>query len=54
MRSCSLAAKEFFRMSGVKDQGCHCCWQGAPSVSAEDLLKVHVHAHFPEPASLQP
>ena len=55
----------FFRIFGVKDQGCHCCWQGAPSVSAKDLVKVvpslghkrlciwHLHAHFPEAASSQ-
>ena len=42
-----------FRICGVKDQGCHCCWQGTPMVSAGDLLKVHLHAHFPEAASLQ-
>ncbi len=42
-----------FRICGVKDQGCHRCWQGTPMVSAEDLLKVHLHAHFSEAASLQ-
>ena len=49
----ALAAKQCFRISKVEEQGCHCCWQGAPSVSAEDLLKVHLHAHFPEAASSQ-
>ena len=50
----ALAAKQFLHISAVEDQGCQCCWQGAPLNSAEDLLKVHLHAHFPEAASLQP